>query len=95
MNKITALVILFLSIIIVFSIFKYGEPIFENMSQGRFMVVAAIINDETETTSNLEKVDALKKLNISDKKIKDILDSDDSNKEKIDKINNLIKTVTF
>lgn len=95
MNKITALVILFLSIIIIISIFT-NDVIFENMSQGRFMVVAAIINDESETTSNLEKVDALKKLNITDTKIKKILESTDtSNKEKIEKIKDLIKSVTF
>jgi hypothetical protein len=95
MNKITALVILFLSIIIIISIFT-NDLIFENMSQGRFMIVAAIINDESETTSNLEKVDALKKLNITDTKIKKILESTDtSNKEKIEKINDLIKSVTF
>ena len=95
MNKITALVILFLSIIIIISIFT-NDVIFENMSQGRFMVVAAIINDESETTSNLEKVDALKKLNITDPKIKKILESTDtSNKEKIEKIKDLIKSVTF
>ena len=95
MNKITALVILFLSIIIIISIFT-NDVIFENMSQGRFMVVAAIVNDESETTSNLEKVDALKKLNITDTKIKKILESTDtSNKEKIEKIKDLIKSVTF
>jgi hypothetical protein len=95
MNKITALVILFLSIIIIISIFT-NDVIFENMSHGRFMVVAAIINDESETTSNLEKVDALKKLNITDPKIKKILESTDtSNKEKIEKIKDLIKSVTF
>ena len=95
MNKITALVILFISIIIIISIFT-NDVIFENMSQGRFMVVAAIVNDESETTSNLEKVDALKKLNITDTKIKKILESTDtSNKEKIEKIKDLIKSVTF
>ena len=94
MNKITALVILFLSIIIIISIFT-NELIFENMSQGRFMIVSAIVNDDSETTSNLEKVDALTKLNISDKKIKDILDSGNSNEQKIKKIKEVIKSITF
>jgi hypothetical protein len=94
MNKITALVILFLSIIIIISIFT-NELIFENMSQGRFMIVSAIINDDSETTSNLEKVDALTKLNISDKKIKDILDSGNSNEQKIKKIKEVIQSITF
>ena len=94
MNKITALVILFLSIIIIISIFT-NELIFENMSQGRFMIVSAIINDDSETTSNLEKVDALTKLNISDKKIKDILESGNSNEQKIKKIKEVIKSITL
>ena len=94
MNKITALVILFLSIIIIISIFT-NELIFENMSQGRFMIVSAIVNDDSETTSNLEKVDALTKLNISDKKIKDILDSGNSNEQKIKKIKEVIQSITF
>ena len=94
MNKITALVILFLSIIIIISIFT-NELIFENMSQGRFMIVSAIVNDDSKTTSNLEKVDALTKLNISDKKIKDILDSGNSNEQKIKKIKEVIKSITF
>ena len=94
MNKITALVILFLSIIIIISIFT-NELIFENMSQGRFMIVSAIVNDDSETTSNLEKVDALTKLNISDKKIKDILDSGNSNEQKIKKIKEVIKSITL
>ena len=94
MNKITALVILFLSIIIIISIFT-NQLIFENMSQGRFMIVSAIVNDDSETTSNLEKVDALTKLNISDKKIKDILDSGNSNEQKIKKIKEVIKSITF
>jgi hypothetical protein len=94
MNKITALVILFLSIIIIISIFT-NELIFENMSQGRFMIVSAIVNDDSETTSNLEKVDALTKLNISDKKIKDILDSGNSNEKKIKKIKEVIQSITL
>jgi hypothetical protein len=94
MNKITALVILFLSIIIIISIFT-NELIFENMSQGRFMIVSAIVNDDSETTSNLEKVDALTKLNISDKKIKDILESGNSNEQKIKKIKEVIKSITL
>jgi len=94
MNKITALVILFLSIIIIISIFT-NELIFENMSQGRFMIVSAIVNDDSETTSNLEKVDALLKLNISDKKIKDILESGNSNEQKIKKIKEVIKSITL
>ena len=94
MNKITALVILFLSIIIIISIFT-NELIFENMSQGRFMIVSAIVNDDSETTSNLEKVDALTKLNISDKKIKDILESGNSNEQKIKKIKEVIQSITL
>jgi hypothetical protein len=94
MNKITALVILFLSIIIIISIFT-NELIFENMSQGRFMIVSAIVNDDSKTTSNLEKVDALTKLNISDKKIKDILESGNSNEQKIKKIKEVIKSITL
>ena len=94
MNKITALVILFLSIIIIISIFT-NELVFENMSQGRFMIVSAIINDDSETTSNLEKVDALTKLNISDKKIKDILESGNSNEQKIKKIKEVIQSITL
>ena len=94
MNKITALVILFLSIIIINSIFT-NELIFENMSQGRFNIVSAIVNDNSNTTSNLEKVDALTKLNISDKKIKDILESGNSNEQKIKKIKEVIKSITL
>jgi hypothetical protein len=94
MNKITALVILFLSIIIIISIFT-NELIFENMSQGRFMIISAIVNDDSVRTSNLEKVDALSKLNISDKKIKDILDSDNSNEQKITKIKEVIRVITL
>jgi len=94
MNKITALVILFLSIIIIISIFT-NELIFENMSQGRFNIVSAIVNDNSDTTSNLEKVDALTKLNISDKKIKDILESGNSNEQKIKKIKEVIKSITL
>jgi hypothetical protein len=76
---------------------KYAtdEPVFENMSQGRFMIVAAIINDDSAATSDMEKVSAIKKLNITDPKIKDILDSKDGNDEKIKKINDVIKSITL
>ena len=91
MNKITALVILFLSIIIINSIFT-NELIFENMSQGRFNIVSAIVNDNSDTTSNLEKVNALLILNISDKTIKEILESSNNNSEKIKKIKETIES---
>jgi len=67
--------------------------IFENMAGDRFVSVSAIVNDESKITST-EKVDALKKLNISDAKIQEILDSDKSNETKITKIKDVIKTIT-
>jgi hypothetical protein len=68
--------------------------IFENMAGDRFVSVSAIVNDESKITST-EKVDALKKLNISDAKIQEILDSDKSNETKITKIKDVIKTITI
>ena len=76
---------------------KYAtdEPVFENMSQGRFMIVAAIINDDSPSTSDEEKIKSLKKLNISDPKLKDILESGNSNEQKIEKIKDIIKSITL
>jgi hypothetical protein len=97
MKQFSFVIILILLAVILFSMFKYAsdESIFENMSQGRFMIVAAIINDDSTTTSDMEKVTALKKLNITDPKLKDILDSKESNEEKIKRINEVIKSVTL
>jgi hypothetical protein len=97
MRQISFVIIVILLTVILFSIFKYAsdEPVFENMSQGRFMIVAAIINDDSPSTSDEEKVKALKKLNISDPKVRDILDSKESNDEKIKKINDVIKSITL
>lgn len=68
--------------------------IFENMAGNRFVSVSAIVNDESNITSR-EKVEALKKLNISEPKIQEILDSDKSNETKINKIKDVIKTITI
>ena len=97
MKQISIVIIVILLAVIMFSIFNYAydKPIFENMSQGRFMIVAAIINDDSATTSDMEKISALKKLNITDTKLKDILDSKDSNEEKIKNIKDVIKSVTL
>jgi hypothetical protein len=98
MKQISFVIIIILLAVILFSIFKYSrdEPIFENMSQGRFMVIASIVNDETGTTSDLEKVNMLNNLNISDEKIKVILDSTkDSNEKKILRIKDVIKIITL
>jgi hypothetical protein len=67
--------------------------IFENMAGDRFVSVSAIVNDESKITST-EKIDALKKLNITEPKIQEILDSDKSNETKITKIKDVIKTIT-
>ena len=77
-----------IAILLGVSIFKYtsNTPIFENMSQGRFMIVSAIVNDDSPSTSSLEKITALKKLNISDPKISDILKSEMTNEEKLQNI---------
>jgi hypothetical protein len=97
MRQISFVIIVILLTVILFSMLKYAtdEPVFENMSQGRFMIVAAIINDDSAATSDMEKVSAIKKLNITDPKIKDILDSKDGNDEKIKKINDVIKSITL
>jgi hypothetical protein len=97
MKQFSFVIILILLAVILFSMFKYAtnKPIFENMSQGRFMIVAAIINDDSTATSDLDKVASLKKLNITDPKVRDILDSKDSNEEKIKRINEVIKSVTL
>ena len=96
MKKITAIVILFLLIIIVFAIFNYGKPIFENMSQGRYMIVSAILSDDSEGTSDSEKINALKKLKITDPKIKPILDSSETTDEdKITKLKNVVKKINL
>ena len=68
--------------------------IFENMEGDRFVSVSAIVNDSSNITS-AEKIEALKKLNISDAKIKEILDSDKTNLEKVNKIKDVIKTITI
>ena len=97
MKQISIVIIVILLAVIMFSMFNYAynKPIFENMSQGRFMIVAAIVNDDSTTTSDLEKITALKKLNLTDPKVKDILDSKESNDEKIKRINDVIKSVTL
>ena len=97
MRQISFVIIVILLTVILFSMLKYAtdEPIFENMSQGRFMIVAAIINDDSPLTSDEEKVKSLKKLNITDPKIKNILESGNSNEQKIEKIKDIIKSVTL
>ena len=97
MKQISLVIAIIVLVVILFSMLKYAsdEPIFENMSQGRFMVVASIINDESATTSDLEKVRMLMKLNITDDKIKKILDSEMSNSDKIKNINDTIKIINF
>jgi len=97
MKQFSFVIIVILLTIILFSMYKYAtdEPIFENMSQGRFMIVAAIIDDESAATSDMEKISAIKRLNITDPKLKDILDSKDGNDEKIKKIKDVIKSITL
>ena len=97
MKQISIVIIVILLAVIMFSIFNYAynKPIFENMSQGRYMIVAAIVNDDSTATSDMEKITALKKLNITDPKLKDILDSKDSNEEKIKRTNEIIKSITL
>jgi len=97
MKPISFVIIAILLGVILFSIFKYASntPIFENMSQGRFMIVSAIVNDDSPSTSNLEKIRALKKLNISDPKISDILNSDTTNEKKLQDIKKTISSVTL
>ena len=97
MKQFSFVIIVILLTIILFSMFKYAndEPVFENMSQGRFMVVSAIVDDDSPTTSTLEKITALKTLNISDPKINDILNSDVTNKEKLQQIKKTISSVTL
>ena len=68
--------------------------IFENMAGDRFVSVSAIVNDESKITST-EKVEALKKLNITEPKIQEILDSDKSNETKITKIKDVIKIISI
>ena len=71
MKPVSFVIIAVLLGVILFSIFQYTSktPIFENMSQGRYMIVSAIINDDSPSTSNLEKITAIKGLNISDTKL--------------------------
>ena len=97
MKQISIVIIVILLAVILFSMFNYAynKPIFENMSQGRYMIVAAIVNDDSTATSDMEKITALKKLNITDPKLKDILDSKDSNEEKIKRTNEIIKSITL
>jgi hypothetical protein len=97
MKQISFVIIIILLSVILFSIFKYAsnEPIFENMSQGRFMIVKSIVDDDSPTTSDLEKVKMLNKLDISDEKIKDILDSNNTNERKILRIKAVIQNVTL
>ena len=97
MKQFSFVIIVILLGVILFSIFKYDSniSIFENMSQGRFMVVSAIVDDDSPTTSTLEKITALKTLNISDPKINDILNSDVTNKEKLQQIKKTISSVTL
>jgi membrane protein involved in colicin uptake len=97
MKQISFIIIVILLTVILFSIFKYAsdEPVFENMSQGRFMIVAAIVNDKSATTSDMEKISALKKLNVTDPKVKDILDSTDGNGVKIENIKKIIENITL
>ncbi len=98
MKQISFVITIIILVVILFSVLKYAsdEPIFENMSQGRFMIVKSIVDDDSPTTSDLEKVKMLIKLDISDEKIKEILDSTkDTNEKKILKIKELIQNVTL
>lgn len=98
MKQISFVITIIILVVILFSMLKYAsdEPIFENMSQGRFMIVKSIVDDDSPTTSDVEKVKMLIKLDISDEKIKEILDSTkDTNEKKILKIKELIKNVTL
>ena len=98
MKQISFVITIIILVVILFSMLKYAsdEPIFENMSQGRFMIVKSIVDDDSPTTSDVEKVKMLIKLDISDEKIKEILDSTkDTNEKKILKIKELIQNVTL
>jgi hypothetical protein len=97
MKPVSFVIIAILLGVILFSIFQYASktPIFENMSQGRYMIVSAIVNDDSPSTSNLEKIRAIKSLNISDTKISDILKSEMTNEEKLQNIKKAISSVTL
>jgi len=98
MKQISFIIIVVILTIILFGMLKYAtdESIFENMTQGRFMILASIVNDESPSTSNFEKISAIKKLNISDPKIKDIIDDSNSdNDEKLKRIKGVIKSITL
>jgi hypothetical protein len=97
MKPVSFVIIAVLLGVILFSIFQYAlkTPIFENMSQGRYMIVSAIVNDDSPSTSNLEKITAIKSLNISDTKITNILKSDITNAAKIEGIQKVISSVTL
>lgn len=97
MKQISFVITIIVLLVVLFSMLKYAsdEPIFENMAQGRFMIVKSIIDDDSPTTSDLEKVKMLTKLDISDDKIKNILDSNNTNEKKILRIKDAIKDVTL
>ena len=97
MKNLKFMIILFLLVVILFSLFKYAsdEEIIENMSQGRFMIVAAIINDNSSTTSDAERIAAIKSLNLTDAQIKKIIDSSNTDSEKVKKIKDLIQYVSI
>ena len=97
MKPVSFVIIAILLGVILFSIFKYASntPIFENMSQGRFMIVSAIVDDDSPSTSSLEKITALKNLKITDTKISDILKSEMTNEEKLQNIKKIISSVTL
>ena len=68
---------------------------YSNIPQGRFPIVSAIVDDDSPSTSSLEKITALKKLNVSDPKISDILKSEMTNEEKLQNIKKTISSVTL
>jgi hypothetical protein len=97
MKQISFVISIIVLVVILFSMLKYAsdESIFENMSQGRFAIIASIINDESPGTSDTEKINMLKNLDIKDPKIKVIMNTDSTNAEKIKRIKEVIRVVTL
>lgn len=97
MKNFKFVIILFLSVVILFSMYKYAsdEKLIEDMSNGKYMCMATIINNPN--TSPASKIRELKTkcAVIRNEKIIYVLSSNTSDEEKVRDIQALLNNVTL
>ena len=93
MKNFRFVIILFLSVVILFSIYKYAsdEKLIEDMSNGRYLNISTIVNNPNTTAET--KITQLTALNITNLSISNVLKSTISDADKIISIQKLLNDV--